>query len=94
MSPTQGGLDVKLAVFNGSHNISEQDFCKLYNCLEKKQTRALILNFSKIKSEDEFVLLDEKELFTSFDFYEQSEFRAPSEDPASLIIEDGNTKFN
>ena len=46
------------------------------------------MNFSKIKSEDEFVLLDEKEMFKSVDFYERSDLRAPSEEAASRIIEE------
>ena len=55
--------------------------------------KALILNFSKIKSEDEFVLLDEKEMFASVDLCMQSDFRAPSEESASRIIEESNSKF-
>lgn len=35
----------------------------MYGMLDKAQRRTLILNFTKMKSEDEFILLDEKELF-------------------------------
>lgn len=55
--------------------------------------KALILNFSKIKSEDEFVLIDEIEMFSSADFCMQNDIRAPSEESASLLIEVGNQKF-
>ena len=32
----------------------------MYDLLEKKQRRGLILGFAKMKNEDEFVLMDEK----------------------------------
>lgn len=80
-------------MFSGSHNITQEDFCKLYDCIEKKQRKALILHFAKIKSEDEFALLDEKELFKSVDLYEHADLRAPSDDERSLIIEDARNKF-
>lgn len=55
----------------------------MYDLLEKKQRRGLILGFAKIKNEDEFVLMDEKDLFRSVEYLYPS---APPSENVSIII--------
>lgn len=79
---------VKLAL-EGSHKINETEFCLLYEYMDKQQRKALILNFTKMKNEDEFVMMDEKELFKSFDFTAAA-IAAPTDSDVSIELHDNN----
>ena len=63
----------------------------MYEMLDKQQRKALIVNFTKMKNEEEFVMMDEKALFKSFDF---TVHNAPDESEASIQIQDNNTNFS
>ena len=62
----------------------------MYELLDKQQRKALILNFTKMKNEDEFVTMDEKEIFKSFDFTAHS---AALADEVSIELKDNNKNF-